>query len=165
MTEPAEIPVTRAELQAEAERIIERDGMPDDTTQLAELVIGYFAEMDKWLQLRPAVTLDELGSSATLYELLTGAVPPMPGRGAAHLPHQHATDYDADTCAICFPEDARPAVWANPPGRDAASRSAADAFEREAGFRPPAALSLADALKASLARAAARRGAADGQTT
>lgn len=34
MTQPAETPVTRAELQAEAERIIERDGMPDDTTQL-----------------------------------------------------------------------------------------------------------------------------------
>jgi hypothetical protein len=43
-----------------------------------------------------------------------------------------------------------------------ASRSAADAFEREAGFRPPGAPSLADALKASLTDARASRGAADG---
>lgn len=49
------------------------------------------------------------------------------GRGAAdepNVPHEHPTDYDADTCPICFPDDARPAVWANPPGRGAADGDA-----------------------------------------
>ena len=49
MNDTTEIPVTRAELEAEATRIIERDGMPDETTALAGLVLGYLSEPDKRL--------------------------------------------------------------------------------------------------------------------
>lgn len=43
----SDIPVTRAELETAAASIVERDGMPSEITWLAELVIGFFSEVDK----------------------------------------------------------------------------------------------------------------------